>query len=135
MKTLHVLYDSQCGLCLRCRRWLEAQSKFVDLAFIPRNSPEIPCRFPGFNLADFPEELVVISDEGGVWCGASAWVMCLYALEDWREWSERLAHPRLLPLARKACEVISRNRHRLSGLLGLANDDELAGEIRWRHEN
>jgi hypothetical protein len=40
--------------------------------------------------------------------------MCLWALREYREWSQRLAHPALLPLARRACELVSENRHKIS---------------------
>jgi hypothetical protein len=40
--------------------------------------------------------------------------MCLYALRDYREWSQRLAHPALLPWARRVCELLSENRLQMS---------------------
>ncbi len=134
MKTLYILYDAQCGFCSHCRRWLEQQPGFLDLRFLPRDSPEIECRFPGFVRSQYPEELVVISDEGGIYWGAHAWVMVLYALVEYREWAVRLARPALLPLARKVCELISKKRRDLSSLLGMENDATLAAEIRRNHE-
>jgi len=59
----------------------------------------------------------VISDEGAVYRGAHAWVMCLWALENYRAHAQRLAHPVLLPLARTVCELLSRNRFFLSDVL------------------
>ena len=47
-------------------------------------------------------ELVVVDDSGGVYRNGSAWIMCLYALREYREWSLRLATPALFPLARQA---------------------------------
>ena len=62
-----------------------------------------------------PEErLVVISDAGEVWRGECAWVTCLWALREYREWSFRLANPILRPFARRACELVSVNRHTIS---------------------
>ena len=100
MKRLYVLYDGTCHVCRRCRTWLDRQPAFVPLVFIPLQSPEIACRFPGIGALHPERELVVISDTGDVWQGGSAWVMCLWALREYREWSLRLAHPALLPLAR-----------------------------------
>jgi predicted DCC family thiol-disulfide oxidoreductase YuxK len=117
MKRLYVLYDADCALCLRCRVWLAQQPAYVELRFIPQQSPEVTCRFPGIERLGLGEELLVVSDEGGVYRGGTAWIMCLYALREYREWSMRLAHPALLPLARRICELISENRLRLSSFL------------------
>ncbi len=114
MKKLYILYDAECAVCRRCLGWLERQPAFVALAFIALQSPEIGSRFPGIGNLHPEKELIVISDAGDVWQGASAWVMCLWALREYREWSQRLAHPALLPLARRACAIISENRRQMS---------------------
>ena len=120
MKHLHVLFDEECALCQGCRRWLMRQPSFIELRFIPLQSPEIPRRFPGLMGLDHPdlrEKLVVVSDEGAVYQGQYAWIMCLYALREYREWAQRLAHPALLPFARLVCELVSENRLLISSLL------------------
>ena len=114
MKRLYVLYDGRCALCRRCRGWLGQQAVFVPLAFIPLQSPETAVRFPGIEEFQPEERLVVISDAGDVWRGDGAWIMCLWALREYREWSLRLANPLLRPFARQACELISENRHAIS---------------------
>lgn len=114
MKRLYILYDSQCEFCRRCRIWLGRQSSYVPLVFLPLQSPEAECRFPSLKELHPEKEIVVISDTGDVWQGGAAWVTCLWALHDYREWSQRLAHPTLLSLARRVCEVVSANRHTLS---------------------
>jgi hypothetical protein len=43
--------------------------------------------------------------------------MCLYALREYREGSQRLAHPALQPFARRVCETISQNRLLISHFL------------------
>jgi predicted DCC family thiol-disulfide oxidoreductase YuxK len=110
MKRLYILFDEECPLCARCRHWLERQPAFVELHFIPLQSPTIPFRFPGMEKFDLRAQLVVVSDEGAVYQGPGAWIMCLYALREYREWSQRLAHPMLLPMARRVCELVSENR-------------------------
>ena len=70
------------------------------------------------------KEIVVISDAGEVWQGGAAWVTCLWALQEYREWSQRLASPALLPFAQRLCEVVSANRYRLSSWLGAARNEE-----------
>jgi predicted DCC family thiol-disulfide oxidoreductase YuxK len=127
MKTLTVLYDFHCALCQRARRWLEAQPKFVALEFIPAGSDHARHRFP--TLPNTVEELVVVADDGGVYKGDRGWIMCLYALEEYREWALRLATPRLLPLARAAFELISENRIALSRLFRLYNEEGVAEQL------
>ncbi len=120
MKSLYVLYDQECSLCLSCGHWLMRQAAFIQLRFIPLQSPEIAQRFPGlkeWDGLDLREKLVVVSDEGAVYQGQYAWIMCLYALRDYREWSQRLAEPLLLPFARRVCELVSRNRLAISHFL------------------
>jgi len=127
MKKLTVLYDYNCGLCQRARRWLEAEPKFVALEFVPAGSDHARHRFP--SLPSKVEELVVVNDEGGVYHGDRAWIMCLYALTDYREWALRLATPKLLPLARTAFQLVSENRIRISKLFHLYTDDGVAAEL------
>jgi predicted DCC family thiol-disulfide oxidoreductase YuxK len=120
MKRLYVLYDQECALCQSCRLWLMRQQAFIELYFIPLQSPKIAQLFPGlkeWDELDLSEKLVVISDEGAVYQGQYAWIMCLYALRDYREWAQRLAHPALLPFARRVCETVSRNRLLISRFL------------------
>ena len=47
MKRLTVLYDSRCGFCVKCRWWLVAQPKFVEMDFLPAGSAQAVDRFPG----------------------------------------------------------------------------------------
>jgi len=59
-------------------------------------------------------DLTVISDEGEVYFGPKAWLMVLWALCRYREWSYRLASPELLPTTRRVVSLISRHRYQLS---------------------
>jgi predicted DCC family thiol-disulfide oxidoreductase YuxK len=130
MERLTVLYDAGCGLCTSARRWLERQPAFVPLEFVPAGSAEARGRFPGLPHPDPPEELVVVDDEGGVYRGDAAWILCLYALEEYREWSFRLARPGLgTGLARAAFAWISHNRRALSRSLALESDAEVAARF------
>ena len=114
MKRLSVLFDGECSLCGRCRDWLARQPAFLELEFIPFQSPEARERFPGIEALHPEEQLLVVSDEGAVYRGPRAWIMCLYALREYRAWSQRLAHPALLPWARGVCELLSENRLQVS---------------------
>jgi predicted DCC family thiol-disulfide oxidoreductase YuxK len=130
MNTLTVLYDAACGFCVRCRDWLSRQPQFVTLEFCPAGSEESARRFPGLETSGKVEELVVIDDEGGIYRGAQAWLMCLWALVEYREWSGRLASPALLPLARGAFAFVSSRRRKVSVMFGFAPETGLIQELR-----
>ena len=91
MKCLYVLFDADCELCVRCRNWLAQQPAFVPLVFMAFQSDEAQRRFPGIDALKPDEQLLVISDEGAVYRGAHAWIMCLWALENYREHAQRLS--------------------------------------------
>ena len=104
-------------MCVRCRNWLSRKPAYVPLHFIPLQSPDLPRRFPGIEALRPNEQLLVISDNGAVYCGASAWIMCLWALEKYQTSAQRLADPMLLPFARVACELLSCHRFFISRAL------------------
>ncbi len=114
MKCLYVLFDAECAMCVRCREWLSRQPAFVPLHFIPLQSPDLPRFFPGIDVLKPNEQLLVVGDNGAVYRGACAWIMCLWGLQEYREHALRLAEPVLLPFARIVCELLSRNRFFLS---------------------
>ena len=129
MKTLHILYDARCAMCRRCKDWLLAQPSFVRLEFTALQDPQVKTRFPGVEALHPEENIIVISDAGEVWQGVDAWIMCLWALQEYREWSARLAHPLLKPFARRTCELVSRNRHALSRWFREENAEGLAAHL------
>lgn len=120
-----VLYDPTCGFCVRCANWLHGQRTFLPLVCLPLDSEQITRRFPGL-VAHDTEELTVVDSGGGVYRGAKGWLMALWALQEYRAWSLRLARPGLLPLARNAFELVSSNRHAISRLLRLRGEREIA---------
>jgi predicted DCC family thiol-disulfide oxidoreductase YuxK len=129
MRALTVLYDARCGFCSACRHWLEGQAQLVRLEFLPAGSPTARRRFPTLVDSARGEELVVVSDEGGVYRGPQALIMCFWALEDYRDWSFRLARPSLLPVARDIFAWVSVHRGGLSWLLRMRSDEEVAAAI------
>src|SRR5882757_5371360 len=125
IKILHVLYDGECALCRRSCLWMERQAALVELRFISFQSPDILLRFPLLGNLDLGAELVAVSDRGDIYRGSQAWIMCLHALREYREWARRLSQPALLPLARRLCKLISGNRRGLSRWLLKATTVEL----------
>jgi len=118
MPTLTVLYDPHCGLCRRVHEWLEEQPKLVPLLLIPIKSDEARNRFPMLDHEPTVNDLTVISDEGAVYFGPKAWLMVLWALCRYREWSYRLASPELLPTTRRVVSLISERRYQISRAAG-----------------
>ncbi|MBI2683146.1 MAG: DUF393 domain-containing protein, partial [Acidobacteriales bacterium] len=124
---LFVLYDPDCGLCRWAKDWMLQQPKFLEMNFVAAGTAEGARQFPSLTrIGEPPEELILVDDRGGVYREGEAWLICLWALKEYRGWSYRLATPRLLPLARQAFHLLSRNRSFVSQLVGAPNDSELA---------
>ena len=121
-----VLYDPRCGLCRSIKTWLDNEPALVRLTMIPAGSDEASRRFPGLTLVAPPGELTVVGNDGSVYLGDRAWILCLWALRDYRDWAQRLSSPLLRPLARQAFAMLSRNRHLVSEWFGLKSDADLA---------
>ena len=105
MTRLTVFYDARCGLCCAVRDWIGRQRQILAVECVPKQ--------PAM------DELVVVADSGEMWSGDSAWVMVLWALEDYRHWACRLASPVLLPAARSVFARLSKYRGIVSCELGL----------------
>ena len=120
-KILTVLYDPDCALCRRCREWMSRQPAYVELRFMPATGEAARARY-----GDIPwlgDELVVIGDGGEVWAGPAAFLLCLWALEDWRQWSFRLAGSAFAPMAERFFAAISNRRRALSSLFAHRCED------------
>lgn len=127
MERLTIIYDAGCRFCSRCRWWLARQSSFITLEFIPQDSPLLRERYPSLRLPEGKAELVVIDDNDAVYREDEAFLMCLYALHEYRAWSLRLADPALRPLARAFFGQLSSRRHTFSRLLGPSPPDDDCG--------
>jgi len=125
MRYLTVLFDSDCGLCSRIGTRLLEPPKWIPLRILP--STCTTQLHPA--LATRREELMAVSDEGGVYLGDHVWLMCLYALKRYRRAAERRSRPALAPFAWQAFKLLSANRHRVSTWLGMFTDAELHAEL------
>ena len=131
MNRLTVLYDGTCALCLRCRDFLAQSRSLVPLELLSCQSPEARERYGA--VPWLGEELVVVSDEGDVWVGPAAFLVAMWALADYREWSYRLSGPELAPLAERFFVAISSQRRRIAALFRKPRCDE-GGVCRIPHE-
>ena len=114
MQTLYVLYDPKCELCARLKEWLLIQRSWLGLSMVPAGSEKAEKMFPGLKDVAGCNDLVVVSDEGDVYLNNSAWIMALYALEDYRDWACRAKGIRSGCASRQAFEIVSRNRYAIS---------------------
>lgn len=128
VKGLTILYDAGCGLCARAKAWILEQPSLVRLRFVAAGSAEARQAYPQLP----PDELAVVADTGEVWLGNRAWIVCLWALREYRGFAFRLTTPGLMRLARQAFSAVSRNRLALSRLLELPTDRDL--ELRLMKE-
>jgi predicted DCC family thiol-disulfide oxidoreductase YuxK len=115
MKRLTILYDASCPICVRCRDWLATQPAFVELELLPSASSEAVRRYG--EVPWLGAELVVVSDEGAVWVGAAAFLVALWSLEDYREWSYRLSGDSFSKMAERFFVALSHKRKWLAGWL------------------
>lgn len=129
MKCLYLFYDERCEVCRRLKAWLSAQAAWIELRMVAAGSTTAKTLFPDLVKVAGQSDLAVVSDAGEVYLNNHAWIMALYALEEYREWALRLASPVLLPLARQAWEMLSRNRAVVSGWMG-SKEEDMAAELR-----
>lgn len=122
MTTLTVLYDATCALCVRCRDYLARSPSYVPLELLACQSREARERYGA--VPWLGEELVVASDEGDVWVGAAAFIVCLWALVETREWSYRLSGTAFAPLAERFFVAFSSQRGRVASFLGPTTCDD-----------
>ena len=124
--SITILYDASCGLCTRTKDWITHQAPAVGIQFVASGSEEARKRFP--QLSD--GELAVVANTGEAWLGNHAWIVCLWALREYRDLAFRLTSPLLLSMAREAFAVVSKRRSALSSLLRLRSERELEIELR-----
>ncbi len=117
MRQLTVLFDAKCALCRRARLWLMNEPEFVPLEFIPAQSEAARVRFPDLDHEATLGDLTVIGDERHVYKGARAWIMCLWALRNYRSLAVRLSSKGALPFAKRFVYQVARNRYHISAML------------------
>ena len=131
MEKLYVLYDPKCEICRRLKDWILVQRSWIGIAVLEAGSEKAKRLFPGLEQIATHDDLAVVldngSDEGTVYLNDRAWIMVLYAMVEYREWTARLTHPLLMPLARQAFAALSKNRHFLSSFL---STETIAAELR-----
>jgi predicted DCC family thiol-disulfide oxidoreductase YuxK len=102
VRGLTVLYDGECSLCAFVRDWLVKQRQLVPLRLVPAGSDEARALFPTLDHRATLDEITVVGDGGQVYLGSAAWVVCLWALREYRPLAHRLSTPTGARLAKGA---------------------------------
>lgn len=116
MRHLTVLFDANCSICRRTSGWLERQTQLVPLRFVAAGSEAARSLFPDLDHDSSLLELMVIDDRGYVFQGGKAWVMCLWALEDYRSMAVTMSAPAAMRLGKRLVSSVSAVRHKLPAL-------------------
>jgi predicted DCC family thiol-disulfide oxidoreductase YuxK len=117
MNDIFILYDADCAFCVQCKHWIASQNQIVRITFLSAGSAEARRLFPFIDHERTKVDLTAISDVGGVYHDAKAWLMCLWALKEYRSWAFRLASPEMMPSAKSIIATISNNRKALSKMV------------------
>ncbi len=125
MNSLTVLYDGECGLCVRCKKWVLQQQTYFPVKFLDSHSQTARDRYPTLLTDGPPEELLAIGDNGEVYRSDKAWLMVLYAIRKCRPLALKLARPGMVGFARRAYYWVARNRGNVSRRLGLLGEREM----------
>lgn len=115
VRGLTVLYDAQCSLCRFLRGWLSEQRQLVPLGFVAAGSEEARRRYPGLDHHNTLDEITVIGDAGQVYRGPAAWIVCLWALREYRRLAHRLSTPAGYLVARGAVLAAAKWRETVRG--------------------
>ncbi|MEO6714347.1 MAG: hypothetical protein ABIM89_13075, partial [Mycobacteriales bacterium] len=91
-------------------QWLARQPAYVELRFVPAASPLAVSLFPGLAPQSTTGDLAVVADDGGVYRGANAWIMCLWALREHRALAYTFSAPALAGGARRFVAWVSEHR-------------------------
>src|SRR3954470_20577254 len=110
---LTVLYDERCPLCRKLRAWLGRQATNLPIEFVASASPEARRRFPTLDHARTTTVLTVVAQNGAVYEGERAWLVCAWALPRWQPVAEHFGSRLRLRLVRFAARGVDGYRHRL----------------------
>jgi|GEM_PF-3554948 len=117
VKTIEVFYDAQCGMCRTFMEWLKKQERACELICLDYRSDEAQKVFPDLLNYHPEKEMVVRVDGEKVYQGGEGWVCCLWTCAKYRGVAKKINNRLLLPVAKKICHLVSRNRLGISNML------------------
>jgi predicted DCC family thiol-disulfide oxidoreductase YuxK len=127
--SIDIFYDGSCGMCCTFKDWLVAEERAFAIQCLPYQSEKAAEVFPGLSEHEPEKVMVVRTDQGEVFKGAEAWVLCLYSCKHHQKKAKTLSSKFLLPLAMKTCNLIAANRQGISDLFFKKKNKELKEEL------
>ncbi len=112
---LTVVFDSGCGVCAACVRWLSRRDRRGAFAFVGNDAPALPQNVS----REEAQAAVVVVDGQRKWTGAAAMARLLRELPAWAPLGFALALPGVRAAAAAGYAAFAPRRHRVSALLGL----------------
>jgi len=111
-----VFYDGECGMCCGFVSWLEKQKRGCELECVDFHSEVALERFPDLWDYEPEKEMVVLVNRKKVYQGGEGWVHCLWTCKKYQWLARRMSGKLFLPLAKKMCYLVSKNRLGISRL-------------------
>ena len=113
VRGLTVLFDARLSAeACDARGGSRTSPAYVPLTTLAASSAEARARFG--EVPWLGEELVVVADGGAVWVGPAAFLVALWALVAYREWSYRLSGDTLSRVAERFFMSLSSQRRLLA---------------------
>ncbi len=128
MRTLTVLFDGRCSVCVASARFLLRADQAVPIVTLDAHSPAARERFPALR-SYLGRELVVVADDGAAWVGPAAFLVCFWALRRWRLLVRVLSGDLLLPWTLAGLRAVGANRGRLGFVAGFGACDDHCGVV------
>lgn len=124
-RAITVLYDANCPMCRRARRWVERQRQLIPVNFVAAGSQRARHRFPELDVGSTLADITVVTDRGAVLRGDRAWITVLWAVARTRPTAVKLARGhgrRTFRSVRGATETVRRLSARQPDRRALAVD-------------
>jgi hypothetical protein len=110
---------------------LAGQRQLVPLEPVPVGSDEARSRFPDLDHTATRREITVVGDSGQVYRGEAAWLVCLWALAEYRPVSHRLSTRAGAPFARAAVLAAAKYREGQWSTWGARPAAQPGGRVGW----
>lgn len=129
VQKIEIYYDGHCGMCSSFIEWLVVQEHVCELVCCPYQDEGVERLFPAIKDLNPDKELVVRIAGGDVYRGAEAWVWCLWVSKKYRNIARLMNSDVMLPMVKKVCYLVSKNRLKMSHIFFGKKAAEVAEEV------